>query len=727
MPSFKEISAKWLCALIPIAKYRRQLRKKLLHPPVRTIYSKRKPVKKKHWHDALEKEQSFAPLISIIVPNYNHEQYLIDRLESIYKQTYKNYEVILLDDASTDNSCDILEKYYQKYKQKTTLILNEKNSGHVFSQWIKGIKSAKGELIWIAESDDYCDRHFLKKLVPFFSMEAVSIAYSRSDFVNEDKKPIGSIENYLNELDADFWTNSFIETAETIVEKFFSIKNIIPNASSALIRKDKITGHINNPHLDQFRLCGDWFLYLHIIKGGLLAYTPYVSNYYRIHSQGTSINTQKATRYYEEHALLAHEIHKLYPYNKDNYTTFRHILEKKSENDSIQLSDFGKLFPEDLYKKETKAPCLNILMCVYAFTTGGGETFPIYLGNQLKEMGHNVTFINFQGLPEDAGIKTLLREDIPIVALATHEHLEEILPLFSPDVIHTHYLNADGMISKLHFPPSNKPIVKIATMHGMYETAPADYFDNTEFDLDEIYTNIDKFVYIAEKGKKFFADKNYDLSKLTKILNGLPSFDVEPINKQDYGIPDNAFTLCLVSRGIPEKGWLEALEIVQQAQTKTHIPIHLFLVGDGPIVQRIKEQSPLPDNIHLVGFQKNTRAFFAASDLGILPSYFEGESCPLVLIECLMTGKPFCTTEIGETRNLLTGENGKLAGIVIPLKNGRPDVEQFANHIAELANNATQYTQLTANVASAAQRLNIEQVAEQYVTLYRELLTQKKA
>ena len=71
-------------------------------------------------------------LVSIIVPNYNHALYLRERLDSIYSQTYKKFEVILLDDASSDNSVEILTEYAQKYPQKTRLIVNEKNSGKVF-------------------------------------------------------------------------------------------------------------------------------------------------------------------------------------------------------------------------------------------------------------------------------------------------------------------------------------------------------------------------------------------------------------------------------------------------------------------------------------------------------------------------------------------------------------------------------------------------------------------
>ncbi len=105
------------------------------------------------WYDN-PRPKGKEPFVSIIVPNYNHEKYLRQRLDSIYGQTYKNYEVILLDDCSSDDSRTILNEYRDRYPDRTRCEFNETNSGGVFRQWRKGISLAKGDYIWIAESDD---------------------------------------------------------------------------------------------------------------------------------------------------------------------------------------------------------------------------------------------------------------------------------------------------------------------------------------------------------------------------------------------------------------------------------------------------------------------------------------------------------------------------------------------------------------------------------------------
>ena len=85
----------------------------------------------------------------------------LQRLESVYNQTYQDFEVILLDDCSNDDSVTILNTY-AKHPKTSHVVFNDKNSGSPFKQWAKGLALAKGEFIWIAESDDVADLSFLE-------------------------------------------------------------------------------------------------------------------------------------------------------------------------------------------------------------------------------------------------------------------------------------------------------------------------------------------------------------------------------------------------------------------------------------------------------------------------------------------------------------------------------------------------------------------------------------
>src|SRR5215469_17881071 len=103
------------------------------------------------------------PRVSVVVPNYNHAQFLPKRIDSILGQSFQDFEVILLDDCSTDDSRSILSQY--SAPPRVRLEFNQTNSGSPFKQWNKGVRLANGKYIWIAESDDYADERLLERLL----------------------------------------------------------------------------------------------------------------------------------------------------------------------------------------------------------------------------------------------------------------------------------------------------------------------------------------------------------------------------------------------------------------------------------------------------------------------------------------------------------------------------------------------------------------------------------
>ena len=107
---------------------------------------------------------TMSPQVSVIVPNYNHAQYLVQRIDSVLAQTCQDFELILLDDCSPDHSREVLERY-REHPKVAHIVYNEANSGSTFKQWDKGIALARGEYIWIAESDDWCEPTLLETLL----------------------------------------------------------------------------------------------------------------------------------------------------------------------------------------------------------------------------------------------------------------------------------------------------------------------------------------------------------------------------------------------------------------------------------------------------------------------------------------------------------------------------------------------------------------------------------
>ncbi|KTG16283.1 MULTISPECIES: glycosyltransferase [unclassified Guyparkeria] len=659
---------------------------------------------------------AFEPLVSVIVPNYNHATYLRERLDSIYGQTYRRFEVILLDDCSSDESVSILESYEREHPDRTRLVVNEENSGGVFYQWQKGLDLARGEIVWIAESDDACSENFLATLVPFFRNEAVNLAYGATTFIRgTEGEPFWSIQEYLSDIDHDRWNEPFVETAHEIVRDAFSIKNIIPNVSSALFRRQELEV-LKDPIWRKMRTCGDWVLYLHLIRGGLLGYSPDAVNYYRIHGANTSVDSYKDDAFYIEHEIVAKTVQMYFDVPDKVFRRQRgNLIEHwRQTRDDFSRDRFEACYSLDRIRDEASERFPNLLMAGYGFCAGGGETFPIQLANLMKRVGYNVTFLDCHQEPRVEEIRRRLRPDIPVVTDVTG--LQQITERFGIDVIHSHHAWVDNTI--LNLLPESSPVKTVVTLHGMYET-----IEDTDLQLilPRLAERSARIVYTAEKNLGALkAHGLADRGSIVRIDNALDVYPCEPIDRAQLGIAPEAFVLTLVSRAIPDKGWYEAIEAVEAARARSGQDIHLVLIGEGPVYDELTAAPP-PGYVHLEGFRNDIRGYFAASDLGFLPSRFEGESFPLVVIDCLHTGTPVLASAVGEIPYMLQTDTG-VAGELFELDGWSIDVTDLGERIARLANDEAGMAELKTRVPEAAARFDPEVLSEQYDRAYRAAL-----
>lgn len=218
---------------------------------------------------------SFMPTVSVIVPNYNHAPYLRQRLDSIFNQTFQDFEVIILDDCSTDNSKEIIEQYRNR-PQVSHVVYNETNSGSPFKQWAKGFDIAQGEYIWIAESDDWAELNFLEKMIPYLNKES-SLAFTFCESYWEE--PNKTVKGCFAKK------NTFFEGLDFIREKQLYNNNIV-NASSVLFRKS----FLPNISLDyqNFIGSGDYLFWSNLCECGNVLYIKDCLNHFRRHSATTT-------------------------------------------------------------------------------------------------------------------------------------------------------------------------------------------------------------------------------------------------------------------------------------------------------------------------------------------------------------------------------------------------------------------------------------------------------
>lgn len=242
------------------------------------------------------------PKVSIIVPNYNYNRYLALRLESIFAQDYKDFEVILLDDCSTDGSQDFLQEQADSHPEVSHCVLNKVNTGNPFVQWEKGIALAKGEYIWIAESDDYCDKSFLGKMVGLLEANPdASYALCGSHLVDSENNPIHD--------DYDKWPSSCSENHEaykyhsaTYLRHFLLWYNASYNASMIVFRK-KCMERIQMD-FSATRYCGDWLFWIKMAEVGNVIVLHERLNYFRRHQKSVTFVSDGGEKQMAEKFLI---------------------------------------------------------------------------------------------------------------------------------------------------------------------------------------------------------------------------------------------------------------------------------------------------------------------------------------------------------------------------------------------------------------------------------------
>ena len=259
------------------------------------------------------------PRVSVIVPNYNYAHYLPERLASILNQTCRPFEIIFLDDCSSDDSVSVATALLKDSGIAHQVVVNTVNAG-CYAQWLRGFALVRGELIWIAEADDTCDPGLLEALVAGFDDPSVTLAYCQSRKINGEGQLIRSnYHDYTDNISASKWLSPYLRHGIDEIRDTLAIKNTIPNASAVLMRKPMLDGL--SRLLLNHKNAGDWLLYVHLLESGAVYFTPEVLNSHRLHVQSVTKGGNQARHFAEilqvqeyirsRHPLSAETTHKI--------------------------------------------------------------------------------------------------------------------------------------------------------------------------------------------------------------------------------------------------------------------------------------------------------------------------------------------------------------------------------------------------------------------------------
>ena len=250
--------------------------------------------------------------VSIIIPNYNYARFLQQRIESVLAQTYTDYEIILLDDASTDDSVSILNNY-KTNSRVAHLEINSVNTGSPFAQWQKGISLSRGKYIWIAESDDAAESSFLEKAVSVLNQ------YPQASFCFLGSHCIDEKGNQLS-TDFDRWTskqlrrphNIGVFDGEDYIKHNLYWRNYIYNASGVVFRKQCFE-RIKDLSCFSMRYSGDWLFWIEMARQGMVLEVYEKLNKFRLHNVSTTKKAQKTGEGVREDIYIINKIEQFLP------------------------------------------------------------------------------------------------------------------------------------------------------------------------------------------------------------------------------------------------------------------------------------------------------------------------------------------------------------------------------------------------------------------------------
>lgn len=264
------------------------------------------------------------PKVSVIIPNYNHAPFLKQRIDSVLQQSFQDFELLILDDCSKDNSREVIE-LYRSHPKVSQIVYNETNSGSTFKQWQKGMELATGDYIWMAESDDYCETILLETLVNGITKYPdCTVAYCQSYYIDSS----GNITYVPNPKHLEKCMNGM-----KFINDYLIYHSVIYNASMALFKRE--TYFTISRDFTEFRFCGDWIFWSEMASRGDVFMSGKLLNYFRFHGNDVSGGMYRTGRSFTEQFRCLLLLKKKFSISDETYKkamsfyTTRYFIQKK--------------------------------------------------------------------------------------------------------------------------------------------------------------------------------------------------------------------------------------------------------------------------------------------------------------------------------------------------------------------------------------------------------------
>jgi glycosyltransferase involved in cell wall biosynthesis len=246
----------------------------------------------KGWIPVIDEELCMnGPLVSVVLPCYNHEKYVARAIESIINQSYKNIELLVCDDCSSDNTPNIMKKYSKYFAKEFYFTENRRGRGWFLAE------QASGKYIALAHSDDYWERDKLALQIAYLEKHG-GVSLTWAEYVDDE----GNIQE-----DAVFYKKN--RSREEWLRHFWEKGNCLCNPSCVMEKDIFLKGH---KHGQASKQLPDFFKWIDVVQENEINIIPFPLTKMGVHYSGKSINDSAPTKENVYRSLLEDGVNWLY-------------------------------------------------------------------------------------------------------------------------------------------------------------------------------------------------------------------------------------------------------------------------------------------------------------------------------------------------------------------------------------------------------------------------------
>jgi glycosyltransferase involved in cell wall biosynthesis len=595
------------------------------------------------------------PTVTVVMSVYNGEKYLRDSIDSILGQTFKDFEFIIIDDGSTDNTHKILKSY----KDPRIVLIARENKGLVASL-NEGIGKAKGKYVARQDADDLSHPERLERQYKYISTHkdvAVSATYIME--INLSGKEHNQRRVMSNEI-----SNGFLET---------SMLSFNPIAHGSVMF-DKQLFNKAGGYLENYWPAEDYELWSRMSQLGSLTVIRDKLYYFRVNPEGISLSMpdeqkKKVFQIQKEHlsSLLEKNKRPL----KSTHENLSHYL---SQHSSIKDKIYIKLLKAKIAVKKNALP--NVLIYTSAEDIGGGE---VYVESIINSTSNNYNFTVL--IPKKLASKISLKKVNKLIYFPkniffyNNKVLNKLKPrlyrgfvkfnkLDRYDLLHSQQLD-EGILRAIDGVP------KIFTMHSELR-----FNGGTGRDIKRIINLNDFVVCVSDSLIKNAEKLNITKEKIRLIYNGINDKSLKKLATQR-----NKNSIIWVGRLQKEdKNPGLFLDIVNKMPKSDLL---FVMYGDGPYKKYLQNRIENENikNIRLAGFEKNKSKIYKRAIALCITS--EREAMPLNMLEAFSAAVPVISTSVGDAKKIiLKSKSGFIAA----------SSEEFCKAIEKIQKNQLSYS-----------------------------------